>query len=386
MPTRMNVSPARQTLRDLQKLLSEAPDLVPQFEAAKEVVRAFRRPAFYEVSQRCNLFCEGCYYFEGPTAFKLRDAPGQETWRAFFAQEAKERKVSMAYFIGAEPSLEQERLYAAKDFFTYGNVGTNGVVKIDREIPFRISISVWGDAKTDTRLRGANAFKKALENYAEDPRALVVYTLSAWNLEAAREVAVMCQDHGLPLTFNMYTPTAPYLDKVDEGASNDKAYFRLSRKGSTPCFDEDSLLTCRQTVRDLMDDFPETVVYTEHYNRWATQTGSMFHVADGEAVASNCGSRIMGTLKYFGADLEPRDLKCCTPDVDCRDCRMYSAGWSTRLQLLPEDVVSQTAFRAWCEDMTALGKIFVYKPADAPQSDKAAMASFDRLANFVTST
>ncbi|MEQ8653350.1 MAG: hypothetical protein RIC87_12875 [Kiloniellales bacterium] len=376
--------PARQTLRQLQSLLAADPSLTPKFEAAKEVVRAFRRPAFYEVSQRCNLFCEGCYYFEGPTAFQPRNAPEVETWRAFFEKEAKERKVSMAYFIGAEPSLEPERLYAAKDFFTYGNIGTNGVVKIDKEIPFRISISVWGDPATDVKLRGADAFKKALANYGEDPRALVVYTLSAWNLEAAREVAVKCRDHGLPLTFNMYTPTAPYLDKVDEGAKNDKAYFRLSKKGSTPCFDAESLVACRNTVRDLMDAFPETIVYTDHYNAWATQAGSMFHVDEDTGIASNCGSRIIGTLKYMGADLNARDLKCCTPDVDCRDCRMYSAGWSTRLQLLPADVASAKSFQTWCDDISALGKIFVYRPETGAPSGQEGMASFDRLASFVS--
>lgn len=379
----METMPARQVLRRLQALLAEDPGLAQMFEAAKEVVRAFRRPAFYEVSQRCNLFCEGCYYFEGPTAYRLQNAPKVEAWRAFFEREAKERKVSMAYFIGAEPSLEPERLYAAKDYFSYGSIGTNGTVKIDPEIPFRIAISVWGDAATDTKLRGADAFKKALANYGEDPRAIVVYTLSAWNLDAAREVAVMCRDHGLPLTFNMYTPTAPFLDKVEGGTQNDKAYFRLSKKGSTPCFDAESLLACRQTVRDLMEAFPKTIVYTDSYNDWATRAGSMFHVDDTSGIASNCGSRIVGTFKYFGADLQPRDLKCCTPDIDCRDCRMYSAGWSTRLQLTPADVASADSFRVWCDDMAALGKIVVYRPDDSAPASQDGMASFDRLADFV---
>ncbi len=378
MASRTQVIPARDTLKRLRRLLDETPRLAPKFKAAKNVVRAFRRPAFYEVSQRCNLFCEGCFYFEGPSLVKARQAPGVETWRAFFENEARERKVSMAYFAGAEPALEQERLFAAKDFFPYCNVGTNGIVKIDPEIPFRIAVSVWGDAETDAKLRGADVFRKALANYGEDPRVLVYYTLSAWNLDSAREVVIMCKDHGLPLTFNMYSPTTPYLDKADDGVANDKAYFRLAKKGHTPSFDDETLLACRSLVRDLIQEFPETIIYTEAYNDWATRLGGMFDVDEETGIAKNCGSRIIGNLSYYGTDLQSRELKCPTPDVDCRDCRMYSAGWSTRLQIQPHDVLSVEALETWCDDLAILGKIFLYPPDNRTSMRSAPRQSLDR--------
>ena len=56
-------SDRRARLIRLSALLQGAPDLAPSYEEAKRVVRAFRKPAFYEVATRCNLFCEGCYYF-----------------------------------------------------------------------------------------------------------------------------------------------------------------------------------------------------------------------------------------------------------------------------------------------------------------------------------
>ncbi len=359
MSTRTDLAPARQTLGQLRKLIQDHPRLKVRFDAAKEVVRAFRRPGFYEVSQRCNLFCEGCYYFEGPTAFRLRKSPDVETWRAFFEREARERKVSMAYFIGAEPSLEQERLFAASEYFEHGNIGTNGTVKIDPAIPFRVSISAWGDEETDRRLRGANALRKALANYGGDPRAIVVYTLSAWNLDAAREVTVMCRDHGLPITFNMYTSTVPFAEKAAQDQEHDKAYFRLSSKDHTPAFDEASLDRCRAIVSDLMQEFPETVVYTKAYNDWVTQHGSIFEIDPETGIAPECGSRIVGNMKYFGADLNAHEVKCPTPDINCAECRMYSAGWSTRLKLFDKDVTSAGAFDDWCDIIEALGEIFV---------------------------
>ncbi len=374
MSQRTDIAPARETLSRLKALLRDDPHLKARFEAAKDVIRVFRRPRFYEVSQRCNLFCEGCYYFEGPTAYQPGASANLEQWVEFFRREADERHVSMAYFIGAEPSLEQERLFAASECFDYGNVGTNGTVKIDPAIPFRVSISSWGDPDTDTIMRGAPAFRKALINYRGDPRAIVVYTLSAWNLEATRKVAEMCKDHGIPLTFNMYSPTAAFMDKANRGDKNDKAYFRLSEPGKTPTFDKAGLIECRKVVRSLMEDFPETIVYTGAYNDWVTDPNGMFDIDPLTGIAIDCGSKIQGTMQYFGSDLMPKQMKCCTPDIDCSECRMYSAGWSTRLQIQARDVVSAQAFEDWCDIVATLGEIFVLPREKALQ----AMAHADR--------
>ncbi|OKL43388.1 hypothetical protein A3843_12050 [Pseudovibrio exalbescens] len=39
----------------IQQLLLAAPHLEEHYKHARQVIRAFRRPAFYEVSTRCNL-------------------------------------------------------------------------------------------------------------------------------------------------------------------------------------------------------------------------------------------------------------------------------------------------------------------------------------------
>src|ERR1700754_3211627 len=204
----------RLVLRRIRDLLDENPHLAPRYEDAKKIIRIFRKPAFYEVTQRCNLKCEGCYYFEGN--FKpVKEQDKISEWEHFFAHE-KERGVSIAYFVGAEPALEQERLVAAAKIFPYGNVGTNGTVKIDPIVPYRISISMWaGDDDTDKKLRGASVFKKAFKNYHGDPRVLVYFTLSRWNLGTVRTVVEMCRDNGFPITFNLYSPSITFLQKLN---------------------------------------------------------------------------------------------------------------------------------------------------------------------------
>jgi len=64
------------------------------------------------MSKRCNLWCEGCYYFENKDLQTQKEQKDITVWDDFFATE-QQRNVSMSYFVGAEPALEQARLRAA---------------------------------------------------------------------------------------------------------------------------------------------------------------------------------------------------------------------------------------------------------------------------------
>jgi hypothetical protein len=353
-------SDPRAVLRRIRELVQECPDLHDRYETAKRTIRVFRKPAFYEVTQRCNLKCEGCYYFESGLE-EITEQQSVGAWESFFAAEA-ERQVSMAYFVGAEPALHQERLMAAAGHFSHGNVGTNGTVKIDAAVPFRISISMWaGDDETDRKLRGANAFRKAFRNYRGDRRAIVYYTLSRWNLDGARTIAELCRDNGLPLTFNLYSPTATYLAKLQGGMANDDQFFRVSRPDDTPMMSGEDLARAERTVLGLMEDFPDTVLYSKAYNAWSTRPSPLHEVDAETGIAPRCGSRITSLMNYYGADLERKDVKCCTPDLDCSQCRIMSGGWSTKLQPDARDLASAASFGNWLEMMEALGRIFVYE-------------------------
>jgi hypothetical protein len=273
--------------------------------------------------------------------------------------------------VGAEPALEQDRLYAASRYFPHGNVGSNGTIRIDPAIEYRIGISVWAaDDTTDAKLRGASAFRKAFKNYAGDPRVNILYTLTHWNLDSLRTVAEMCRDHGLPLTFNMYSPTTTYLAKLNSGQQNDRQFFRVSRAGDTPQFSGADLARVRNSVRDLMEEFPDTVLYAAGYNEWVTRSGSLYDIDPETGVATHCGSRIIGKMRYHTSDLQQAERKCCTPDVDCSQCRMYSGGWSSKFQPTEHDVFNADSFSRWLDMMDVLGRIFIY-PNTRFGADKA---------------
>lgn len=344
---------------------AQDPALQARYLRAKNVVRAFRNPAFYEITTRCNLKCEGCYYFEGGTTVDIPENMRLADWERFFAAEHS-RGVSIAYFVGAEPALEQDRLFAAASHFAYGKVGTNGTIRIDPALPFRIGLSVWaGDEISDKRLRGGSVFRKALKNYQNDPRAIVLFTVSGWTVDQVPLVAELCADHGLPLTFNIYSPTNTFNRKLAAAAPNDSAFFRVSSLASSPRFDDDGTLdSMRRAMNDAVDRFPDTVIYSKYYNDHICQPGPRYQLDPDTGIALDCKSRIQDPMRYYDASLQQNPVKCCTPDVDCATCRMYGGGWSSQFMPRPKDVADITAFAGWVDSLEILGKIMLYRSQD----------------------
>lgn len=375
-------SDRRQRMASVASLLRKNPDLRAGYNRAKSIVRAFRRPAFYEVATRCNLFCEGCYYFSDDFKAPQHEIKERSAWEDFFAAES-ERGVTMAYFVGAEPALEQERLIAAADHFPHGNIGTNGIIRLDPAIPYRIGVSVWGvDEEIDASLRGASAFAKAIRNYRGDRRAIMLFTVTKTNLRDIRRLAEICADNGLSLTFNMYSPTQTYARKLAEKLGNDSRFFRISSESDNLRWDAESLAAARRILDDVLDDFPETIVFSHAYNRWATKTGPLYDIDPKTGIARDCHSRMVEPMRYFKTNLEhaPQE-KCGTSDAICSECRMYSGGWSSKFEPRDEDIRSARAFAEWIGMVETLGRIFLLDRQDGGQSLSGPAAVPDPQAN-----
>ncbi len=350
---------ARQISSSIRSMICQDEALGRRYQRAKETVRAFRRPAFYEIETRCNLKCEGCYYFEGGDTWKINGDKTLDEWKLFFRQEA-ERGVSMAYFVGAEPALAQERLLAAAEHFPWGNIGTNGTIRLHKDIPYRIGVSVWaGDDAADIQLRGASVFRKALANYEGDKRAIMLLTVSRETIHQVPEVARLCREHGVELTYNLYSPTHSFLNKLASDHHHDDRFFRFSDRSNSPVFADSDWTKVRDILAGTIEDYPETVAYCQEYNDHMCQPGSRYQL-DESGIALDCQSRITDPMRYYTTDLEAKSVKCCTPDIDCSQCRMYSGGWSSRFIPTLKDVATPKSFTAWLNMIDTLGRIFLY--------------------------
>lgn len=94
--------------------MSARPHLRRRYARAKEMRRIAHHANNYDLTSRCNLFCEGCFHFEGDDYKTAVEENDIRKWRGFFRAQAK-RGVTFASIAGAEPGLEQERLMAANE-------------------------------------------------------------------------------------------------------------------------------------------------------------------------------------------------------------------------------------------------------------------------------
>ena len=347
---------------EIQDFLKIHTDFEPRYQQNRRRALTLARAAFVEVTTRCNLKCEGCYYFDGGYD-RIADNRSASEWDAYFAGLA-DQGARFLYLVGAEPSLEPDRLAIAARHIRRGLIGTNGIRRIDSSIPYRRHISVWGAPELDAAYRGADAFSKALRNYAgETDRALFVYTLTPRNIDDARRALERAQDAGLKMTFNMFSPTHTYRDRLAGIDHGESGFFRMSSTKDNLGWDAEALARARARVSHLIDAFPETVVYSHAYNEWITAPEPRYEL-DANGVATHCLSRIGGSLSLTGPDLAPvANAKCCTSDVDCRTCRLYSGGLASRLRPRPCDLVSRRAFAKWLDICEHLFGVYYYKPS-----------------------
>ncbi|HEX2113969.1 MAG TPA: hypothetical protein VHM01_06150 [Alphaproteobacteria bacterium] len=313
----------------------------------------------YDISRVCNLRCEGCLFFEGSDYVSHADEKSEAEWDAFFAEEAA-RGVNLPYLAGAEPALQRQRLHLAAKHFRRGVIFTNGTVPIDLDLPFTIHVSLWGAEDDTARLRGGDSFERALRNFAGDPRARFVYTVNAQNIGNARRAAELCAELGARLTFSLFSPTTLYRWKIAQAAPNDDAYFRISGPQQNLALDAAHLDEIRALLDRLIDEFPDTLIYTKAYNRWVTNPAGLYRIDPATGWALDCETRRASHHRHFRTDLTSSDSKCCSPNVDCRDCRAYAMASGTAVSRFKRFLGSERDFRDWVDMAEQWCRLFFY--------------------------
>ncbi len=312
----------------------------------------------YDISDTCNLRCEGCLYFEGPDRLGHADIAADAAWSALFAAE-KARGVNFAYLAGAEPALAPARLRLAAQHIGRGVVFTNGTVPIDDRLPFAIHVSLWGDEDDTPRLRGGDSFARAFRLFGADPRARFILTVNAHSVESAWSVAERCAGVGALLSFSIFSPTEQYRAKLDAAAANDGAYFRISSPETNLAPGPDDLRHIRATLDAIRRRHAATVVYTAAYNRWATQPGGLYRIDPVTHWATDCGTRNSARHRHVRADLTTSASKCCSPNVECRNCQLYAMATGTAVSRFRRFSGTYEGFRDWLDIAEQWARLFL---------------------------
>lgn len=288
----------------------------------------------YDVHDTCNLRCEGCSYFV--TDRVAKPAPSFDAYDSFFAAEVA-RGVTYPIFSGAEPSLNQAPLHVAARHWRYGAVFTNGIKAIDRELPFRVVVSLWSGPKGAHKLRGADTYAKAMRTAQGDPRAVIFYTINRLSIGEVEDVVSDCALRGIQISFNFFSMTGEYRRRLESNFANDQSFHRFSVADDNLALAADDRRRAADIIDRCIDAHPDTVLFSHSLSRFMGQEEAL-HTIDASGLASDCAVLRSRTHLSFNHDLSQDDRKdCCAPDLDCRDCRVLGAALATLITRKAEE-------------------------------------------------
>jgi len=291
----------------------------------------FLRESTYDMSNRCNIRCEGCYYYEGDKQF-ARENRDPEAWRDLMRAE-KKRGITYVVLAGAEPSMAAELCEVCYQEMPLGTIATNGLKIIPESIQYKLHISVWGNDETSLKIRNAqNMLGRQIKNYKGDPRAVFVYTFTRNNIDQVYEVAANLAEMDCKLTFNMFSAPVGY-----EGSLRHTA---------------DSLDKTRKTMIDLLLRYPQNLLFS-YYNAVAHTHRFGLHDLYTCSYPRRNPSTDIGlgrSFRQYHTDLSwNREAACCVPDTDCADCRHYASGSAVVTARLFRHATDPDTFKAWLD-------------------------------------
>jgi hypothetical protein len=266
-----------------------------------------------DLTHRCNLRCEGCYFFA--EEMDRHQSPRDEAVFDAFIEKELARGTTAILVTGGEPTLAMDRLTKLHRHFRLTAV-TNGLIPIPREgfEDMMFMVSVWGNHATDKRLRGlgkVDTFQKGLDNYRDDPRAVWYYTISSGNVHEIPSVVERIVENGNSVAFNFYGDIGRRGGELDHRAGFE---------------------ACREHVLAAIARWPERIWTSEYIldvvisrtmkgRRWGYENCcslSVDHPENAERLRS--GVPYLRHLNVYLPDLETT-RRCCTGEArDCDNC------------------------------------------------------------------
>jgi MoaA/NifB/PqqE/SkfB family radical SAM enzyme len=319
------------------------------YERYKRISRLNIRSSIYDVTNRCNLRCKGCFFFSSGEHEKAAEETDLGRWEAFVEAE-KARGVNLAILIGGEPTLCLDRVeafYSRLPTFC----ATNGLIKVprDRFPDMMIGISLWGDEEDEKILRGKDTFRISSKNYAGDPNVYYLYTITPRQLGKTEKIVKKIREAGLKIHMQLL--------------SNDEGVDGFSW---TP----EELEAIRQEMDDMLDAYPDTVVSSKYYHKIITSgemLGRQFGWQECPSVTQPLDRRDPKPRRLIDFIRWASDLKtmhrCCTSETrDCATCKDGAAHMSWVMVNKRAHMRSTEDLQNWIEVYEMFAKLYQYIP------------------------
>ncbi len=307
------------------------------------------RSSIYDVTNKCNLRCKGCFFFSSNEHKAAAEEMDPEKWEAFIDKEM-DRGVNLAILIGGEPTLYLDRVEAFyKRLPTF--CATNGLIKISRDqFPdLMLGISLWGDEADEKILRGKDTFSISSKNYEGDPHVYYLFTLTPKQIGKIEHIIRKIRDTGLKVHLQLL--------------SNDEGVDGFS-------WEPDQLEAIRAEMDDMLDRYPQTLISSKYYHEIIT-TGKMLGRSFGW---NECPSV---TQPLDKRDPQPKRLiefirwasdlntmhRCCTSETrDCSSCKDGAAHMSWVMVNKRAHIRTTRDLQNWIEVYEMFAKLYQFIP------------------------
>ncbi len=136
----------------------------------------------YDITYRCQLNCEHCYFSRSWVKDKKDDELelSDEDWSQIFKRH-RSMGITNASITGGEPTLRMPVIEAAYDTFNTIQVASNGIIKMPERLKCVIWVSIDGLETTHNRIRGAKYYQKIMRNIQDDKRISISMSLTQSN-------------------------------------------------------------------------------------------------------------------------------------------------------------------------------------------------------------
>ena len=319
------------------------------YERYKKISKLNIRSSIYDVTDRCNLRCKGCFFFSSGEDAVAKEEKDINKWHQFVDKEM-ERGVNLAILIGGEPTLCMDRIEAFyKRLPTF--CATNGLIKVDRaRFPdLMVGLSLWGDEEDEKILRGQDTFKITSKHYAGDPHAYYLYTITPKQLGKTEKIIKKIEDIGLKVHVQLL--------------SNDEGVDGFS-------WQPQELMAIRAEMDAMLDSYPGTLISSKYYHEIIT-TGQMLGRTFGWMECPSVTEPIdkrdprpkrLTNFIRWASDLQTMH-RCCTSETrDCSTCKDGAAHMSWVMVNKRAHIRTTKDLQNWIEVYEMFAKLYQFIP------------------------
>lgn len=319
------------------------------YERYRKISRLNIRSSIYDVTNRCNLRCRGCFFFSSGEHTVGLDETDIRKWEAFVEKE-KARGVNLAILIGGEPTLYLDRVEAFyRRLPSY--CATNGLIKVprDRFPDMMVGISLWGDETDEKILRGQDTFAVSSRNYAGDPCAYYLYTITPKQVGSTEKIIKRIADVGLKVHLQLL--------------SNDEGVEGFS-------WENQQLKDLRAEMDEMLERYPRTVISCKYYHEIITtgrMLGRTFGWMECPSVTEPMDNRHPRPKRLihfirWAADLNTMHRCCTSATRDCAICKDGAAHMSWVMVHKRAHLQSARDLQNWIEVYEMFAKLYRFIP------------------------